>query len=114
MDYNDYFQELFDDPEIWAEHADELRAFVGYGEENDAGLTVVVFPNLRDLRRSAVMTSKVVSLFRENGVRVIDLGEHLANRDPATLVVNAVDAHPSVALHHEVAELLHAKIVGSE
>jgi hypothetical protein len=69
-------------------------------------LVVVVFPNLRDIKCSGAITSKVSEFFRDRKVRVLDLQPLLENRDPEQLVVNSLDAHPNEALNKEVADLL--------
>ena len=69
-------------------------------------LTVVVFPHLRDVRGSAVITSQVADYFQKHAVRVVNLEPLLEDRDLMSMVVNSLDAHPNEALNKEVAELL--------
>ena len=55
---------------------------------------------------SAVFTSKVAEFFQKHNVRVLNLEPILVEREPMSLVVNSLDAHPNEALNKEVAELL--------
>ena len=52
------------------------------------------------------MTSKVAEFLREHCVPVLNLEPLLEGRDPKSLVVNSLDAHPSESLNAEVGELL--------
>ena len=55
---------------------------------------------------SAVFTSKVAEFFQKHNVRVLNLEPILVEREPMSLVVNSLDAHPNEALNKGVAELL--------
>jgi hypothetical protein len=104
--YWGYIKECYSNEEIWRTHKDELLDIVNYARDNGAELIVVVFPQLQDIEGSRVFTSNVTDFLVSNKVRVIDLTDILAGRNPMELVVNPVDAHPNEGLHEEVAELL--------
>lgn len=112
-DYTQFYQQRFLDPVVWADHVKELKLFVDYCKSKQLPFSVVVFPNLRDVKRTLPITKQVANLFRKWNIPVLDLSPKLANRNPRTLVVNAVDAHPGPALHREVAQLLYEQIVHS-
>jgi hypothetical protein len=83
---------------------------VTYAQKQDIKLTVVIFPNLRRVKGSAVFTSEVAEFFRQHNVRALNLELLMENRDPMRLVVNSLDSHPNEALNKEVAELLTREI----
>ncbi len=60
------------------------------------------------------MTAKVAGFFRSQGVKVLDLTDHLDGRPYQDLVVNELDFHPNVAVHSEIAELLAAEIESAD
>lgn len=106
-DHVAYCRQMYSDPQVWETHAAELRRIVEDSRARGFSLTVVVFPHLLNVEGTRSITAKVAELLRAEGVGVLDLGPLLADRDPSELVVNSVDAHPSVALHREVALRLH-------
>ena len=77
-----------------------------YTRNQGIDLTVVVFPNLKAVKDSAPITSRVTEFFQNHNVQVLNLEPLLEGRDPTTLIVNSLDGHPNEALNKEVAELL--------
>jgi hypothetical protein len=104
--YWEYLKNSYSNPNIWEAHEKELFNIVSYTEHQGIDLTVVVFPNLRDVKGSAVITSKVAQFFQKHNIQVLNLQPLLENRDPMSLVVNSMDAHPNEALNKEVGEIL--------
>ena len=104
--YWDWLKAAYEDPEVLAAHARELERFMAYSEEVGAQLDFIVWPNLDYIEGSRPFTDRIVALLLERGVSALDLGAHFSGRDPATLVVNAMDGHPNAATHAEVAKLL--------
>jgi hypothetical protein len=104
--YMDYLYACFDKPEIWNHHKDELEAMASLCERERIKLIVLVIPDLRDVERSRSVTSRVAGVFESLGVTVVDLTDSLAGREPASLVVNAIDAHANEALNREIADML--------
>ena len=78
--------------EIWEAHEAELLKIVTYTKSLGLDLTVVVFPHLRDVRGSAVITSQVAEFFQKQFVHVVNLESLLEDRDPVSLAVNSLDA----------------------
>jgi hypothetical protein len=95
-------REFYADPVIWETHAGELAAVCEWTRESDIELIVVVFPQLLAPEETAFATQKVVALFEEKGVPVLDLTYTYIGADPGTLTANRVDAHPSRMVHHDV------------
>jgi hypothetical protein len=111
VDHWNWQKSLYDDPVAWGVHQGDLRRIIGWCSEQGVDLFVVVFPNLLAVEESRPMTSKVVGLFREGGVPVLDVTAMIENDDPRSLVVNPVDPHPNVALHGRVAAELYEMVL---
>lgn len=105
-----YLKNSYADRDIWEAHEAELLKIVTYTKKEGIDLTVVVFPHLRGVRGSAVITSQVAEFFQKHDVRVVNFEPLLEYRDPMSLVVNSLDAHPNEALNKEVAEILTREI----
>jgi hypothetical protein len=108
--YWKYLKDSYTNGEIWEAHEAELLKIVTYTKSEGIDLTVVIFPHLRDVRGSAVITSQVAGFFQKHAVRVVNFEPLLEDRDPMSLVVNSLDAHPNEALNKEVAEILTREI----
>lgn|SRR6266850_2633455 len=108
--YWEFLKSSYSNRNIWEEHEAELFKIVTYTQSQGIDLTVVVFPNLMAVEASAVFTSKVAEFFQKHNVRVLNLEPILVDREPMSLVVNSLDAHPNEALNREVAELLTKEI----
>jgi len=107
----EYLDQIYTSEAIWQTHEQELLDVVEYTGSHRIELVVVVFPNLKDIERSKLITSRVVDLMRSHDVPVIDLPNLLADRDPAQLVASSVDNHPGAALHREVGLLLYEQVM---
>ena len=105
-----YLKDAYANQSIWQAHEAELFQLVTYTQKQDIELTVVIFPNLRDVKGSAVFTSQVADFFQQHNVRVLNLEPLLEARDPTSMTVNPLDAHPNEALHKEIADLLTREI----
>jgi len=101
-----FLQDAYARQDVWEAHEAELLQIVTYAQKENIDLTVVVFPNLSNVKSCAAITTKVTELLQEHGVRVVNLEPLLESRDPKSLVVNSMDAHPNEALNREVGELL--------
>lgn len=106
-DFWTFIDRCFTDEAIWAAHQDEMRRIVGWCQDHDTDLYVLLIPALPDVETSRAYTSKVADVFRAQGVGVVDMSTHLANRPRSSLVVNPVDPHANVAVHREMARHLY-------
>ncbi len=112
-DYWSYLRRCYSWPEVWNLHCKELRSVIDYARDVHAGLYVVVWPNLRNIKESQAFTDRVKEFFESHEVGVVDLGDHFSGRRPAQLVVNSLDGHPNTKTHQEVARLLYAQLAGN-
>lgn len=106
----EHTQRSYADPEIWKTHAEELQAIIDHARGRNINLIVVVFPNLRFVKGSEQITAKVASFFNQNDVPVLDLAPMLEDRDPQTLIVSPLDAHPNESVHAFVADRLFEEV----
>jgi hypothetical protein len=109
--YWDWLLGLYDNPDIWPVYEQELLEIAGFLQTQNRQLIVVVFPALRAIEESRPVTSRVANLYTGRGVPVVDVTSLVEGIDPASLVVNAVDAHPNERVHRLVAEKLYQLIV---
>lgn len=102
----EFLLESYSNKEIWQTHKNELLEIINYAKKEHVGLVSIVFPHLRKIKDSKVLTKEVVDLMKDSGVPVIDFGEKLKGRDVAGLVVNNFDSHPGVELNREIGNML--------
>ncbi len=106
--YWEWLKKNYSSEKVWQTHKKELLDIVNYSRGKNIDLVILVFPNLKQIQASKAFTSKVIDLMKSENIKVIDVATKLAldKRDPAELVVNPVDAHPSVKLNREIGEML--------
>jgi hypothetical protein len=107
--YWDWEYATYDNFEIWQIHERELSDFIDYVESIDAELYVVIFPNMLDPVRSVPYVDRVRFVFENRGYteNIMTLYDEVAGWDYSQpLVVSQHDAHPSIAFHHFVGELM--------
>jgi hypothetical protein len=112
--YIDWLNSLYQAPELWWRHRQELLTIIEGTASEQIPLLVVVFPNLAAIEESQLISQPVIDLFHEHNIPVLDVGMLLVGRDSAEITVNAVDAHPNEAVHLEVAEHLYQMIQDME
>ena len=104
--YWQYLNRCYSDEKSWTIHKNELLQVSNYSKAYNIRLIVVVFPELGEINGSRSITDKVVGFLHQQGVEVLDLAPLLTGRKTRELVVNNFDHHPSVLLHHEIADRL--------
>jgi hypothetical protein len=114
QEYWFWLKGLYQDPEIWWLHQQELITLIDGAASEHVRLIVVIFPALNDVEGSKEITSKVANLFAERGVPVVDVALLVEGMQPEQLVVNPWDAHPNKWLHRLVADQLYEKVLNTE
>lgn len=104
--WNEWLKKISVDPDIRWRHQQELLKIIEGAASEQIPLIVVVFPSLTAVEESRELLKPVVDLFHTHNVPVLDVGQLLAGRDPATTTVNSMDAHPNEAVNLEVAQHL--------
>lgn len=105
----DYLGELaraYRDPEIMAQHLQDLGAVADWCEVRGVKMAVLIFPFMQAVEQSSFFAEPVGGYFRELGIPVLDLRPVLQGYDPGELVVNGNDGHPNVFANHLVADTL--------
>ena len=106
-----WLEMVYNDPEVWWLHQQELLTIYEGALSEKVKLIVVIFPSLTNLERSRNITSKVIDFYEERGVPVLDVAKLIEGAPPDQLVVNKLDAHPSQWLHKQVANELYKLVI---
>ena len=112
--YLPWLKGTFNDPDIWWLHQQELLTIVEGAASEKVKLIVVVFPALSNVKESKEITLKVLTLFEERGVPVLDVAKLVEDVPPEQLVVNPLDAHPNEWVHQQVADKLYELVAQLE
>jgi hypothetical protein len=112
--YWQWLLSLYDNPDVWRVYQGELLQLYQLTREHKITLVVVVFPELLAVEQSRPITSRVVNLYREQGVPVLDVTDLVAGLNSTDLVVNSVDSHPNEFVHGLVAEKLYQLMLDNQ
>lgn len=112
--YWNYLKHAYSDTKTWNTHKQELNDIIDFSNQAGSEIVFIVWPNLKNIDGSFEFTSKVVEFLNNKKVGVIDLTTHFQNRDPESLIVNAMDAHPNEKTNMEVAELVYQLLFTKE
>ncbi len=106
-----WFLSLYDNPEVWWLHQQELLSFYEGARAEQILLFVVVFPGLTHLEDSKVVTDRIVNLYRERGVPTLDVGDLVKDIPQNQLVASPVDSHPGERVHELVGQALYEMVI---
>ncbi len=109
-----WLKEVYNRPDIWWLHQQELLTIYEGAASERVKLIVVVFPSMVDVEQSRELTAKVVDFFEERQVPVLDVTDLIENVPPKQLVANSLDAHPSEWVHQQVADALYEMVIELE
>jgi lysophospholipase L1-like esterase len=104
--YLAWVAEIFNNPEVWWVHQQELQTIYDGTRSEGIPLIVVIFPNLTTLAESRQFVAPVAEFFQSRGVPVLDVSHLLAGSAPQALTASPVDSHPNEVVHWAVAEQL--------
>jgi len=76
-------------------------------------LFIVVFPSLPHLEDSKVATEKVVNLYRERDVPVVDVADLVQDLPAKERIVSPMETHASELVNELVAEALYEMFIES-
>lgn len=102
---------LYNDPGAWWLHQQDLLSIYKGTQAEQIPLIVVVFPSMNRLEDSLVVTERVIDLFEEQGVTVLNVADLIEGTPTSELVASPVDPHPSEFVHKLVADALYKKLV---
>ena len=103
-------RDAYADPAVFAAHAGELDAIVGWCREHHVRLLALLIPSLSDVAGSAPMTARVAAYFADRNIDTLDMTPMLTGKSPGELVVNGVDSHANIRLNAEMADMLYRAI----
>ena len=109
--FQEYLKRAYTDDNVWKTHTQELNALIAYANQTDAKIVFIIWPFLKDVTGSIYITSKIFKYLDSKGVMAINLSKHFEKRDPETLIVNAMDAHPNAAVNAEISQLLYEALL---
>lgn len=93
-----YQHAAYADPTTWTEHTAMLRAFDAWARAHHARLVVMVLPDINAPVLTSPYSKQVADFFGGLGdVNVLDLGPELSARDPRSMAISTMDAHPNPA-----------------
>jgi len=98
-DYQIHLENLYNNPEILQQHLKDLQKFIGYADENQSGLMVMIWPTLGESKNSSKMTEPVIRFFQQKGIPVLDLHTYFPDHEFGRYVQNVNDAHPNETSH---------------
>jgi hypothetical protein len=101
-------QDCFTSDEVWAYHQGELQAIYDWAVIHEIPLVVVLFPSLVNIEAYDTALGRVEDFFTGLGVTVINPSETWKTYPVDQRVVNSLDSHPSLKLHHEIGKALAA------
>ena len=105
-----YFEEIkaaYNGP-LWQKHQIALTAFCNMTAVRGGRLVVVMFPFLHAPLEFKAAHERMNAFWTEKSVPHLDLLPIFSNRPPATVTVNAHDAHPNEFAHRLAAEAIDA------
>jgi hypothetical protein len=106
-----WLNKVYNDPNVWWFHQQELLTIYEGARSEQVQLIVVIFPSLTDVDRSSRLTAKVIDFFKSHQVPVLDVAPLVQDIPLEQRIVSSLDAHPSVLVHHRVAEALYEMVM---
>ncbi len=108
--YWQWVTEIFETPDIWWVHQQELQTIYEGAQAEGITLIVVVFPNVTSIEESQQITRPVLDFFQSRGIVTLDVTELIKDDEPRDLMASPVDGHPNEVVHLKVAERLYQMI----
>ncbi len=104
--YWQYLRQFYATGPAWELHKQELTQLAKYTQQTQIQLLPILFPNLVAIDSSQPILQQITQLFNELQLTPLNLTPLFINHSPATLIVNATDAHPNEQVHQWVADEL--------
>ena len=110
-DYEQFVKQCYTDSTVMDIHTAHLDSIVYFAQDRGIPMLAMVWPFLDRVEWSEFATTPILEHFEERGVYTMDIREMLLGREVKELVVNNNDAHPSAALHVEIADSLYEMLL---
>jgi hypothetical protein len=98
---------VYDDPEDWWVHQQQLLMIYQGAAAEQIPLVVVVFPNMTYIEDSQLVTERIIKFFEDKGTATLDVADLIEGIPTAQLIASPVDPHPSKLVNELVAEALY-------
>jgi hypothetical protein len=108
-----WYLSVYNEPDSWWIHQQQLLSISEGAKSEKIPLFVVVFPSLNYPAATQVVTQRIVKLFQENNVSVLDVTNLIQGIPTKELIDSATDAHPSELVHELVAEALYKQLTAA-
>jgi hypothetical protein len=95
------------DDDLWAQQAWHLNAIHEWTQQHNARLVVLLWPQIAAVEQSIPATDRIRDFFLERAVTVVNMADHLIDRNPRDMIVNRFDTHPGVAAQRLAAAALY-------
>lgn len=105
--YWDWVFDLYEDPDIWATHRQDLLTIVEYTKKENIRLMVVIIPNLIEIEHSAPIVTRINDLFQAERIPTLDVTELVQGEPRSVILASPVDPHASEVVHKRIAERLY-------
>ena len=105
--YLAWVSEIFNNPDIWWVHQQELRTIYEGTQAEGIPLIVVIFPNITTIAESGHIVEPVAEFFRSREITTLEVSSLIKDTDPKELMASPVDSHPNEIVHLTVAEQLY-------
>ena len=107
----DWYLSVYNDPDSWWIHQQQLLSIYEGAQSEQIPLIVVVFPSMDHPEKSQVVTERIVNLYEEKGVPVLDVTDLIEDIPKKELIASPTDVHPSELVHKLVADRLYEMLV---
>lgn len=97
----------YTDPEIWWLHQQELLSIYEGTRSEQIPLFVVVFPSMLYLEDSKVATERVINLYQQQNVPVVDVAALVKDLPAKQRIASPMDTHASALVNQLVADKLY-------
>jgi len=102
--YFDFVIPCYENKEILAGHLSMLSSLVKFSENESFPLIVVLFPFMNNIEGSQFYMEGIEDFFLKRSVPVVNVGKLSADIPLRKRVVNKIDSHASVLVHHRIAD----------
>jgi hypothetical protein len=107
----DWYLQLYNDPDSWWVYKQQLLSICEGAKAEEIPLVVVVFPSMNHVAESQGVNERIISLFQEKGIPVLDVADFITGIPTEALVASSMDAHPSELVHQLVADHLYELLI---
>jgi len=97
----------YNNDKMWWLHQQELLSVYEGSQSEEISLFVVVFPPIFYLEKATISTDKVVNLYQEQSVPVIDVADLVKDISPNERVAGPMETHAGVLTNKIVAQALY-------